>query len=49
MDYQIEDADFPGGTRGLIVRGELDLVASPALKARLGELIDAGAIFAAIW
>jgi anti-sigma B factor antagonist len=43
VDYEIEGAEFAGGTPGLIVRGELDLVASPALKESLGKLIDAGA------
>jgi anti-sigma B factor antagonist len=46
VDYEIDGADFSSGTPGLVVRGELDLVASPELKKRLGELIDAGATFA---
>jgi anti-sigma B factor antagonist len=48
VDYEIEDTKLSDGTAGLIVRGELDLAASPALKECMGELIDAGAMFALI-
>jgi anti-sigma B factor antagonist len=48
VDYEIDGAEFSDGTPGLVIRGELDLVASPALKKRLGALIDAGAAFALI-
>ena len=48
MDYEIEDAVLSDGTPVLILRGELDLLACPALKERLRALIDPGPMFAVV-
>jgi anti-sigma B factor antagonist len=48
MDFEIEPGVFGDEIPGLVVKGELDLLASPVLKERIGELVDSGAMFVLI-
>ena len=43
MDFEISATDLGSGVACVAVGGEVDLHTAPALKAALGEAIDAGA------
>ena len=41
-EFEIVEDEMPDGTRRLALRGELDMVSSPEVVARLDELKDKG-------
>ena len=41
-EFEVLEDDLPDGTRRLALRGELDMISSPEVSARLEELKDKG-------
>lgn len=44
FDFELSDEPLDGGSHLIATRGEVDLFTAPELKARIGELVEGGAL-----